>query len=202
MRRPPHHGVTFITGSDALRATLQQGSRREEAVVLKFGPDRLGTQSEFLGYELAAHVGVATPPCVLLRRGQAEWKALGAAAEALGPAGEALRGWLASARAALLVGFAPGAPLGACEAAWAPGGPAEATAEALGAVLLLDLLLANADRLPLPSLGWRGNAANLRYGPPKPPSAVSPPLSRARHVACGIWHVHGHIRPPGITRAE
>ncbi|RWW55934.1 hypothetical protein BHE74_00037411 [Ensete ventricosum] len=40
---------------------------------------------------------------------------------------------------------------------------AENTAEALGRVFVLDLILRNEDRLPCPQLGWRGNEANLLF---------------------------------------
>lgn len=40
---------------------------------------------------------------------------------------------------------------------------AESTAASLGRVLILDLVLRNEDRLPCPSLGWRGNPANLLF---------------------------------------
>eukprot|EP00873_Tetraselmis_striata_P035140 jgi/Tetstr1/455404/TSEL_042236.t1 len=170
----------------ALLSSRQSG-HNEEVVAVKFGPDRLATQSEFLGYELACQLGVGTPPCALLRRGQAEWTAMAAAAAALGGDGEPLAGWLGSARAALVVGFVPGSALSGCAAAWAPGGPAEATAEALGGVLLLDLVLGNSDRLALPALSWRGNDANLRYGPPMPPSAVA-----------AIDHTLPRRPPPGV----
>jgi hypothetical protein len=36
--------------------------------------------------------------------------------------------------------------------------------EDVGRLLLLDMLLGNADRLPLPELGWRGNRSNVLLG--------------------------------------
>lgn len=48
-----------------------------------------------------------------------------------------------------------------------PQGPgAEPLLEDVGRLLLLDLLLGNADRLPLPELGWRGNPSNVLLGAP------------------------------------
>ena len=38
--------------------------------------------------------------------------------------------------------------------------------EDVGRLLLLDMLLGNADRLPLPQLGWRGNPSNVLLGAP------------------------------------
>ena len=38
--------------------------------------------------------------------------------------------------------------------------------EDLGRLLLLDMLLGNADRLPFPELGWRGNPSNVILGAP------------------------------------
>ncbi|WIA28283.1 hypothetical protein OEZ86_010836 [Tetradesmus obliquus] len=38
--------------------------------------------------------------------------------------------------------------------------------EDVGCLFLLDMLLGNADRMPCPDLGWRGNANNLLHGAP------------------------------------
>lgn len=38
--------------------------------------------------------------------------------------------------------------------------------EDVGRLLLLDMLLGNADRLPFPDLGWRGNPHNVLLGAP------------------------------------
>jgi hypothetical protein len=43
------------------------------------------------------------------------------------------------------------------------GGALAGTSEELGRLLLLDMLLGNADRLPIPDLGWRGNKGNLLH---------------------------------------
>lgn len=147
--------------------TGQEGAS-EEAVCIKFGADKLGTQSEFLAYELAGLMGVRSPDCRLIRKGQPEWASLRQAAdelakgqrEGVGSVVELLS-WMKSARCLLVIGFVPGSALYRCRAAFDPPSLV-ATAEQLGRVLVLDMVLCNPDRLPVAELGWRGNPNNLR----------------------------------------
>lgn len=53
-----------------------------------------------------------------------------------------------------------------CLALWLQGCAVEPLLEDVGCLFLLDMLLGNADRMPCPDLGWRGNANNLLYGAP------------------------------------
>jgi len=77
---------------------------------------------------------------------------------------ERLARTMGRSRVALLVELVNGPPLAQSPDAF--GGPAvsEATAESLGRLAALDLVLANPDRLPCRELGWRGNPNNVRWG--------------------------------------
>ena len=180
---------------------LSQHRRREGVAVVKVAASRLAVQAEQFANELALFLGVAAPPCRIVRSsgdGAAEHAAARAAAEALGDAGEGLAAEIARLPCFLLMGYVPGRPLlEACGAVLAAagstgkasgggggggGGGDNSAACALladvGRLLLLDLLLGNADRLPLPELGWRGNPANVLLGAPG-----APPRYAGRAVA-------------------
>jgi hypothetical protein len=100
-------------------------------------------------------------------------------------------------RCALVIGFVPGCALHRSPSAFGDEAAAEATAEALGRVLLLDLLLCNADRLPVEAMTWRGNPSNLRYGPAglaaidhtlprRPPAGVACSPATCRELALAV----------------
>ena len=159
----------------------QEHSQHEAAVCIKFGTDKLGTQSEFLAYELAALLGVRSPSCRLIRKGQPEWVSLREAAERLASPASTVKGaaeqdegslsaeellsWMKRARCLLLVGFVPGSALGSSATAFDPSPHLDATAEELGRVFLLDMVLCNPDRMACQTLGWRGNPNNIRCSP-------------------------------------
>jgi hypothetical protein len=93
--------------------------------------------------------------------------------------------------AALLLEFCPGTPLGRCVPALVAASlfasPSfSSLAHDAGAVLALDLLLDNADRLPLrKELGWRGNLGNALVLLSPPPSrliAIDASVPRGRQL--------------------
>jgi len=140
---------------------LLDTSSQEDGVVFKFCTSRHMLQSEQMVAELARHLGVASPTSRLLLRAYdgEEWQALETAARGLCyPLCEALQ----HHEALLLLQFIPGCSLHEEREAWEPR-HLEASVQALGRLLVLDLLLGNADRLPLPSLGWRGNPSNVLW---------------------------------------
>jgi hypothetical protein len=106
-------------------------------------------------------------------------------------------------------------PLTARPSPQGPGGPA--LLEDLGRLLLLDMLLGNADRLPFPELGWRGNPSNIILGAPggaaqaleggawrlsRPPSPKPPFLaSLPRRPPLCTEHTPSHPPPAGSRLA-
>jgi len=79
------------------------------------------------------------------------------------PSPVALGRALERSTAALVIELVNGPPLSRATAAFADPPTASATAASLARLFALDLILANADRLPCACLGWRGNPANVRW---------------------------------------
>ncbi|KAI8470555.1 MAG: hypothetical protein J3K34DRAFT_509307 [Monoraphidium minutum] len=143
-----------------------RGGRAEGVAVLKVAGSRLAMQSEQFANELARHLGIAAPLCRLVRQagdGAGEWAAAHDAANALGVGGDELAGELGRMPCFLLMEYVAGRPL--LEGAEPlQGAEPLALLEDVGRLLALDMLLGNADRLPCPELGWRGNGANVLLG--------------------------------------
>ncbi|KAK3270345.1 hypothetical protein CYMTET_21255 [Cymbomonas tetramitiformis] len=157
----------------------------ETVACLKFAPTRLATQSELCGCEMAAQMGVSVPGARLLRRAnESEWGALRTAAEAASGSGAELATSMDAAQCALLMEFVRGIPLGRAGEAFSAE-VLDSTCATLGRVLMLDMVLGNADRLPCGPLGWRGNRGNLLYSADKRIVAIDsgvarrPPAGRA-----------------------
>eukprot|EP00232_Nephroselmis_pyriformis_P027837 CAMPEP_0182868204 /NCGR_PEP_ID=MMETSP0034_2-20130328/9171_1 /TAXON_ID=156128 /ORGANISM="Nephroselmis pyriformis, Strain CCMP717" /LENGTH=359 /DNA_ID=CAMNT_0025000597 /DNA_START=229 /DNA_END=1304 /DNA_ORIENTATION=- len=142
----------------------------EYVACVKFAASRLDAQAELFGAELAGQLGVTAPATRILYSNSPEFASLragaaragGGRASAAADAGCApeLSDWLADAPCVLLMSYVRGAPL---KAPAFQDAVVKTTAEQLGGVLALDMILANADRLPFAGLGWRGNAGNLLY---------------------------------------
>lgn len=135
---------------------------QEEACVIKFCNSRHMLQSEQMAAELAWHLGIEAPASRLLLKvhDSEEWWELAAAADAHGA--ERLCEKLQKKQSMLLLQFAPGSHLGKEHEAWSPEN-VTASSHALGRLLVLDLLLGNADRLPMRPLSWRGNPTNVLW---------------------------------------
>ncbi|CAL9043351.1 unnamed protein product [Musa banksii] len=150
-------------------------SPKHTAAVIKIAPSRMATQSERLGYEFAKLLGVRTPQARVIHNSSTEWQMIKDAAEkardmavASGDeVGEVTCSELLEAlelsRCLFLMNYVHGSPLAENPNAFDSREAAENTAEALGRVFVLDLILRNEDRLPCPQLGWRGNQANLLF---------------------------------------
>lgn len=138
-----------------------QGSNEEESIVIKFCEPRYVLQSEQMAAELAWHFGISAPCSRLLlkKHDQSEWQKLESAASSLNPN---LVAAMQSSDALLVLQYVHGNDFEKEEGAWT-GDQLCASTRALGRLFLLDLILGNADRLPMKSLGWRGNPANLLW---------------------------------------
>eukprot|EP00879_Flechtneria_rotunda_P030333 GHRR01032956.1.p1 GENE.GHRR01032956.1~~GHRR01032956.1.p1 ORF type:complete len:525 (+),score=237.23 GHRR01032956.1:2495-4069(+) len=152
---------------------------REGIAVLKIGASRLAMQAEQFANELTRHLGIAAPDCRIVRQVGAtaeEWTAAVDAASRLGSASATLAHDSTAGHGApellmelshlpcfLLMEYVEGNKLH--DSPEALQGPATGLLlEDVGRLFLLDMLLGNADRMPCPELGWRGNASNLLYG--------------------------------------
>lgn len=157
-------GLNINSGGQVFFGLLapQGGGSAEEAVVIKFCDSRHMLQSEQMSAELAWHLGVSAPQSRLLLKvhDAAEWQELAASAAAFCPE---LTEVMSRKQSMLLLQFVPGASMEGETAAWEKA-RLSASARALGRLLVLDLLLGNTDRLPLRSLGWRGNPSNILWG--------------------------------------
>lgn len=142
---------------------------QEEAVVIKFCTCRHVLQSEQMAGELAWHLQVPAPRSRLLLRlhDAEEWGEL--ATHAASCCTE-LSDCLECNDCLLLLQFVPGSNMAKEVCAWSPD-RLEASSRAIGRLLVLDMLLANADRLPVMSLSWRGNPSNILWAAPGPRSA-------------------------------
>ncbi|XP_062210212.1 dual specificity protein phosphatase PHS1-like [Phragmites australis] len=160
-------GVVFIA---LFRATENNDSpSKEAAAVIKIAPSRMATQSERFGYELAKWLRVRTPQGRVIHNSSTEWQKIKDAVENARhvaiSAGDELEEMICTemlealelSRCLFLMNYVHGSPL--LESAM-PFDSRE-SAEALGRVLILDLVLRNEDRLRCRPLGWRGNYANL-----------------------------------------
>ncbi|KAK2438945.1 dual specificity protein phosphatase [Trifolium repens] len=165
-------GVVFFAffncqGSD-------DASPNEAAAVIKIASSRMATQSERLGYELAKWLGIQTPQARVIHNTSSEWQQIKEATEKAREAaassgndevGEVtcfeLLEALELSRCLFLMSYVHGSPLLESSSAFELQESAEKTAEALGRVLMLDLVIRNEDRLPCRELRWRGNSANL-----------------------------------------
>ncbi|EEC70590.1 hypothetical protein OsI_01805 [Oryza sativa Indica Group] len=164
-------GVVFI----ALFKTSEYDDlpSKETAAVIKIAPSRMATQSERFGYELAKWLGVRTPQGRVIHNFSSEWHQMKDAVENARDAAisscdeleemictEMLEA-LELSRCLFLMNYVHGSPLLENTMPFDSHDSAEKTAEALGRVLILDLVLRNEDRLRCRPLGWRGNYANL-----------------------------------------
>ncbi|KAE8717450.1 Dual specificity protein phosphatase PHS1 [Hibiscus syriacus] len=133
----------------------------------------MATQSERLGYEFAKWLGIRTPQARVIHNSSPEWLQIKEAAQKArvkatregDEIGEITCSELLEAlelsRCLFLMSYVHGSPLLESSSAFDSKETAERTAEALGRVLLLDLVIRNEDRLPCRQLRWRGNPANL-----------------------------------------
>lgn len=164
-------GVVFI----ALFRTSESDElpSKEAAAVIKIAPSRMATQSERFGYELAKWLGVRTPQGRVIHNSSFEWKQIKDAVENVRHAaiavGDELEEMICSemlealelSRCLFLMNYVHGSSLLENTMPFDSQESAEKTAEALGRVMILDLVLRNEDRLRCRPLGWRGNYANL-----------------------------------------
>eukprot|EP00929_Paragymnodinium_shiwhaense_P049818 TRINITY_DN25124_c0_g1_i1.p1 TRINITY_DN25124_c0_g1~~TRINITY_DN25124_c0_g1_i1.p1 ORF type:complete len:727 (-),score=211.64 TRINITY_DN25124_c0_g1_i1:271-2451(-) len=143
-------------------SSAENGSKQEEGIVFKFCNARHRRQSEQMAAELAWHLGVNAPASRLLLRvhDSEEWQELKEAAGAAGCA--ELQELLGVKQSLLVMQFVPSCNLQDEKAAWGEDSLVS-SAEALGRLLVLDMLLGNADRLPIRSLSWRGNPSNVLW---------------------------------------
>eukprot|EP00928_Gymnodinium_smaydae_P018352 TRINITY_DN16990_c0_g3_i1.p1 TRINITY_DN16990_c0_g3~~TRINITY_DN16990_c0_g3_i1.p1 ORF type:complete len:656 (-),score=54.86 TRINITY_DN16990_c0_g3_i1:190-2157(-) len=137
------------------------GDHREEGVVLKLCDSRHTLQSELLASELGNSLGIRSPKSRLLFKAHdaAEWQDLDVVAGHHCPS---LHEAMQSSDVLLLLQYIPGCDLAKEEDAWKAHN-LTASCHALGRLLVLDILLGNSDRLPVKSLGWRGNPANVLW---------------------------------------
>ncbi|RDX81932.1 Dual specificity protein phosphatase PHS1, partial [Mucuna pruriens] len=146
---------------------------KEAAAVIKISPSRMATQSERLGYEFATWLGVQTPQARVIHNTSLEWQQIKEAAEKAREAANSesdetgevtcfeLLEALELSRCLFFMSYVHGSPLLESSSAFDSKESAERTSEALGRVLMLDLVIRNEDRLPCRELRWRGNPANL-----------------------------------------
>ncbi|KAM0861431.1 hypothetical protein ACQ4PT_045892 [Festuca glaucescens] len=164
-------GVVFI----ALFRTseIDEVPSKEAAAVIKIAPSRMATQSERFGYELAKWLGVRTPQGRVIHSSSCEWPQIKDAVEnarhAAVAVGDELQEMICTemqealelSRCLFLMNYVHGSPLLESTTPFDSREFAEKAAEALGRILILDLILRNEDRLRCRPLGWRGNYANL-----------------------------------------
>uniref|UniRef100_A0A0D9V0M5 Uncharacterized protein n=1 Tax=Leersia perrieri TaxID=77586 RepID=A0A0D9V0M5_9ORYZ len=154
---------------------------KEAAAVIKIAPSRMATQSERFGYELAKWLGVRTPQGRVVHNFSSEWQQIKEAVENARDAaistGDELEELICTEMLEALelsrclflmkykhqatINYVHGSPLLENTVPFNSHESADKTAEALGRVLMLDLVLRNEDRLRCRALGWRGNYANL-----------------------------------------
>lgn len=138
----------------------------ESCLILKFVSSRLLSQSEQFASELTRHVGLCAPDSRILRQKGAteqEWREAYEAAAALKDRFPDLHEELARNSCCLVMEFIPGGCLFQHPDAFAPAKRLRQTAEDLGRLFTLDMLLGNADRLHCRELAWRGNPENILY---------------------------------------
>ncbi|EES00724.1 hypothetical protein BDA96_03G166900 [Sorghum bicolor] len=164
-------GVVFIALFKAIENVDLPS--KETAAVIKIAPSRMATQSERFGYELAKWLGVRTPQGRVIHSSSSEWQQIKDAVENARhgsiAAGDELEEMICAemlealelSRCLFLMNYVHGSPLLENVMPFESRQAAEKTAEALGRVLILDLVLRNEDRLRCRPLGWRGNYANL-----------------------------------------
>lgn len=164
-------GVVFIALFKAIENVDLPS--KETAAVIKIAPSRMATQSERFGYELAKWLGVRTPQGRVIHSSSSEWQQIKDAVEnarhASIAAGDELEEMICAemlealelSRCLFLMNYVHGSSLLENVMPFESRQAAEKTAEALGRVLILDLVLRNEDRLRCRPLGWRGNYANL-----------------------------------------
>ncbi|KAJ1411885.1 Tyrosine specific protein phosphatases domain [Sesbania bispinosa] len=164
-------GVVFFAFFNCLGSA--EASPLEAAAVIKISSSRMATQSERLGYEFAKWMGIQTPQARVIHNTSSEWQQIKEAAERARDAanfegdeiGEVtcfeLLEALELSRCLFFMSYVHGSPLLENSSAFESRDSAERTAEALGRVLMLDLVIRNEDRLPCRELRWRGNSANL-----------------------------------------
>ncbi|KAG9136407.1 hypothetical protein Leryth_024936 [Lithospermum erythrorhizon] len=172
--------VTVNSGGVVFFALFNQpgydeSTPKEAAAVIKFSSTRMATQSERLGYEFAKWLGVRIPQVRIIHNNSSEWQQIREAAEraknvAISEGDEVgemtcseLLEALELSRCLLLMNYVHGSPLLESTYAFDSQESAGRTAQALGRVMMLDLVIRNEDRLPCRRLRWRGNAANLMF---------------------------------------
>ncbi|GAB4860357.1 Very-long-chain (3R)-3-hydroxyacyl-CoA dehydratase [Ancistrocladus abbreviatus] len=164
-------GVVFFVLFN--RPENEDSNVKEAAAVIKISSSRMATQSERLGYEFAKWLGVRVPQARVIHNTSTEWLQIKEAAEKArdmtiserDEVGEMTCSELLEAlelsRCLFLMSYVHGCPLLENPNAFGSQKTAEKMAEALGRILMLDLVIRNEDRLPCRQLGWRGNSANL-----------------------------------------
>ncbi|CAK9028623.1 ABC transporter A family member 12 (ABC transporter ABCA.12) (AtABCA12) (Putative ABC2 homolog 16) [Durusdinium trenchii] len=153
--------VEINSGGVVFFVLLNSPGEHEEAVVLKFCNNRYTLQSEQMAAELARHLGVPGPlsRILLKQHDREEWDQLALHAAEVCPS---LADMLEKKVSMLLLQYVPGHNLFDEKEAFQPENLSSAC-HALGRLFTLDLLLGNADRLPLQSLSWRGNPRNVLF---------------------------------------
>ena len=171
-------------------------------VVLKVCATTGATQSEVFATSLCGALGIHAPRQRLVRRAAnaKEWLQACDALSAIGEdefAAEAKAQLQhTSVQAFILMSAVPGSPLVLQRAQAAVTDDfLPATARAIGRILVLDLLLANEDRLRYERLHWRGNTGNLLWSEESGLYAIDtglarrPPADAARVAAAAYPHL-------------
>lgn len=137
------------------------GHSQEEAVAIKFCNSRHMLQSEQMAAELAWHLEISAPSSRIMLKAHDsdEWEELLAASQ---PLCEELSDMLGRKQSMLLMQYVRGFNMHEERGAWEPSRLNKST-HSLGRLFVLDLLLGNADRLPVKSLNWRGNPSNILW---------------------------------------
>ncbi|KAI3425893.1 hypothetical protein D9Q98_007866 [Chlorella vulgaris] len=139
------------------------GAGQQGCLVLKFVSSRLLCQSEQFASELTRHVGLCVPDSRILRSkgaSEGEWQEALEAAAAVRDRFPDLHDEMGRSSCCLVMEFIPGSCLFRSQQAFLPC-HLHQTAEDLGRLLTLDMLLGNADRLHCDELSWRGNPENI-----------------------------------------
>jgi len=163
-RRPKAVCVDVNSGGQVFFGLLapKPGDCHEEAVVIKFCNSRHMLQSEQMAAELAWHLEIAAPASRILLKVHdgPEWQELSDNAMSFC---ENLSATLAKKQSMLLMQFVHGKNLQTETSVWQAGERLTDATRAIGRLFVLDLLLGNADRLPIKSLNWRGNPSNVLW---------------------------------------
>ncbi|KAL6785276.1 hypothetical protein ACKKBG_A03170 [Auxenochlorella protothecoides x Auxenochlorella symbiontica] len=163
--------IEVIPGANAPLAVAKR-SAPHGCLVLKIPASRLQCQSELFAGEVARHVGLACPDGRILRQftyaedecPAPEWAAMLAAAQSISGTYPELHAELQRCSCVLVMEFIPAVSIAtACETGFLGPKTLARVSHDLGRMLCLDMMLGNADRLPIEALGWRGNLGNVLF---------------------------------------